>query len=58
LWLNPKFDNDNDYWLTLLHEEREAAMNRFTNEHPPPERNKARMADPSFEAYDEEFFNV
>jgi hypothetical protein len=35
VWIDPKYDTDTDYWLALFHEEREAAMNRFTDQNPP-----------------------
>jgi hypothetical protein len=35
MWLDPMYDVNSGYWPTLFHEEREAALNRFTDENPP-----------------------
>jgi hypothetical protein len=39
LWIDPKYDDDSDYWPIIFREEREAAINRFTSENPPLEKN-------------------
>jgi hypothetical protein len=39
LWLGPKYNADNGYWLTLFHVERETTLHRFTGGHPPQEEN-------------------
>jgi hypothetical protein len=41
LWLDPQYDTCNTYWLARFHKEREAALNRFDGDHPPPKKNKA-----------------
>ena len=39
LGLDPKYHDDSDYWPARFQQEREAALNRFEGEHPPPENN-------------------